>query len=82
MDGLLLLALLAAPGRGQDVSGVDSSARPRIAAERLATAPRIDGVLGDDAWKGPPLALGEWLTYNPLNGDRLAQTTEVRVGYD
>jgi len=42
----------------------------------------IDGVLEDDAWKGPALPLTEWLTYNPLNGDKLAQTTEVRAAYD
>jgi hypothetical protein len=82
MTGFLLLALLAAPARGQDPSPRDSSARPQVVAERLAAPPRIDGVLEDDAWKGPALPLGEWLTYNPLNGDRLAQTTEVRVGYD
>jgi hypothetical protein len=82
MTGSLLLVLLAAPARGQDASPRDSSARPQVVAERLAAPPRIDGVLEDDAWKGPALPLGEWLTYNPLNGDRLAQTTEVRVGYD
>ena len=82
MVGLLLLALLAAPGLGQEASPAPSSTRPQVVAERLLTAPRIDGVLEDDAWKGPPLPLSEWLTYNPLNGDRLVQTTEVWVGYD
>jgi hypothetical protein len=42
----------------------------------------IDGVLNDSAWQGPALALGDWLTYNPLNGDRLPQQTEVHATYD
>jgi hypothetical protein len=79
MTGLLLPVLLAAAGGVQDAP---PPSRPEITAVRLASPPRIDGVLEDDAWKGPPLHLGEWLTYNPLNGDRLAQTTEVRVAYD
>ena len=82
MVGFLFLVLLAAPGRPQDPAPAPSSPRPRVSAARLTTPPRIDGVLEDDAWKGPALALGDWLTYNPLNGDKLAQTTEVRVAYD
>ena len=82
MVGFTLLALLAAPGRGHVASPATSSTRPQVVAERLATPPRIDGILEDDAWKGPPLPLADWLTYNPLNGDKLAQTTEVHVGYD
>jgi hypothetical protein len=81
MVGLLVLAVVAGPARGQDASPT-LPPRPQVVAERLATAPRIDGVLEDDAWRGPALPLGEWLTYNPLNGDRLEQRTEVHVGYD
>ncbi len=78
MVGSLLLALLASPGQGAS----PAPSRPQVVAERLASPPRVDGVLEDDAWKGPALPLGEWLTYNPLNGDKLAQTTEVHVRYD
>src|SRR2546425_7070240 len=56
--------------------------RPRIEPVRVTTPPTIDGVLDDAAWQGPPLPLTEWLTYNPLNGDRLEQRTEVRAVYD
>jgi hypothetical protein len=49
---------------------------------RVASAPAIDGRLDDEAWQGPSLPLSEWLSYNPLNGDRLPQQTEVRAGYD
>ena len=56
--------------------------RPEITPVRVSTPPSIDGVLEDDAWKGAALSLSEWLTYNPLNGDRIAQMTEVRAAYD
>ena len=32
--------------------------------------------------RAPPLPLADWLTYNPLNGDKLPQQTEVRAAYD
>ena len=56
--------------------------RPAIEATRTTAPPRIDGSLEDPAWQGEALALGDWLTYNPLNGEKMAQTTEVRVAYD
>jgi hypothetical protein len=81
MVGFVLLALLASPVGAQEAAPA-TTAPPQVAPARLQAPPRIDGVLEDDAWSGPPLPLGEWLTYNPLNGDRLEQTTEVRAGYD
>jgi hypothetical protein len=69
-----VLVLAAAPARGAE--------RPRIEPSRTARPPVIDGVLDDQAWQGEPLALGDWITYNPLSGERLAQRTEVRAGYD
>ena len=39
-------------------------------------------MLEDEAWQGPPLPLTEWLTYNPMNGEKLTQSTEVRAAYD
>ena len=56
--------------------------RPRIEPVRVTTPPTIDGVLDDAAWQGAALPMSEWLTYNPLNGDRLEQRTEVRAVYD
>jgi hypothetical protein len=56
--------------------------RPRIEPIRAATAPAIDGLLDDALWQGAALPLTEWLTYNPLNGDRLEQKTEVLAAYD
>ena len=56
--------------------------RPRLEPARVTTPPTIDGVLDDAAWQGTPLPTSEWLTYNPLNGDKLPQQTEVRAVYD
>jgi hypothetical protein len=71
----LALALAAAPVRAEEE-------RPRLEPARTTTPPAIDGVLDDAAWQGPPLPMTEWLTYQPLNGDRLPQQTEVRAVYD
>ena len=46
---------------------------------------RFDGVLDDEVWQRPPLALGEWLSYNPNRGDRMpprVPRTDVRIAYD
>jgi hypothetical protein len=42
----------------------------------------VDGVLDDDAWKEPPMETGEWLSYNPLHGDRIRQQTRVWIASD
>ncbi len=42
----------------------------------------IDGVLNDAVWQGPPLQLGDWLTYSPLYGNKMAQRTQVWAAYD
>ena len=49
---------------------------------RVASPPKIDGVLDDEAWKGDPLALGPWISYNPLRGETGPERTEVRSVYD
>jgi len=56
--------------------------RPRVELVRAPAPPTIDGLLDDAAWQGGALPLTEWLTYNPLNGDRIEQRTEVRAAYD
>jgi len=82
MTWAALLALLAS-NAGQAVPAPSAAAvRPAIEPVRVTSAPAIDGVLEDEAWAAALLPLTEWLTYNPLNGDRIAQTTEVRAVYD
>ena len=75
---LLSVAVLVAPALALGADAV----RPRLEPVRTTTPPSVDGVLDDAAWQGAPLPLTGWLTYNPLNGDTLAQETEVRVVYD
>lgn len=62
------------------------TAQEYVRAERRATravsAPTIDGVLTDEAWQTPPLETGEWLSYQPLHGDHVPQTTFVWFAYD
>jgi len=60
----------------------EPGARATVDLVRAEAAPVIDGVLDDPVWNGPPLELGDWLTYNPLNGSRVPQRTEVRAAYD
>ena len=56
--------------------------RARLEPRRVTTPPTIDGRLDDEAWQGTTLPLTEWLTYNPLNGEKMVQQTEVRAAYD
>jgi len=76
----LLLALVASSGQTSPLAAPPP--RPEIRPFRVAAPPVIDGVLEDDAWRASLLPLTEWLSYNPLNGDRIPQTTEVRAVYD
>ncbi len=57
-------------------------ARPEFHVSRAEEPPRIDGDLNDEVWQNDPLVLGDWVSYNPLYGEKLAQRTEVRVAYD
>lgn len=72
----VLAALLVA------VSIADAQALPDFRVSRASVPPKIDGDLGDAAWEGDPLTLGEWLSYNPMRGDKTTERTEVRAAYD
>ena len=56
--------------------------RPTVEAKPTAVRPLIDGRLDDEAWRGEPVETGEWLSYNPLHGDRVPQRTSVWIAYD
>ena len=78
---LLVLTLLAAcPAAATTLAVLDG--RPVLDLARTEAPPRVDGVLDDEAWRTPPLDLSGWVTYNPVPGQSLPQTTEVRVVYD
>lgn len=56
--------------------------RAELRASRAVSTPAIDGVLDDETWQTPPLQTGEWLSYQPLHGDRVPQSTTVWFAYD
>src|SRR5689334_16497451 len=64
----------AAPPAGSD--------RPIVHAYRVDRPPTIDGLLDDEAWKHAPIETTEWLSYNPLHGDKIPQHTTVWIAYD
>ena len=49
---------------------------------RTDTAPVLDGVLDDEAWRAGPVVDGNWVTYNPTFGKVLPQKTKVYLAYD
>jgi uncharacterized protein DUF5916/cellulose/xylan binding protein with CBM9 domain len=55
---------------------------PQFQISRAAQPPQIDGDLKDEVWRGDPLDIGDWLSYNPLYGEKAQQRTEVRIAYD
>jgi hypothetical protein len=77
--GSLILASSVQPLFAQNAP---IASRPTIRAQRVSQPPRIDGVLDDAAWSSTPIETGEWLSYNPLMGDRIPQHTKVWVTYD
>jgi hypothetical protein len=49
---------------------------------RIATPPKLDGILDDEAWSGDPLPLDGWVSYNPMRGEAAEEKTQVWMGYD
>jgi len=61
---------------------VHAQERREFHVARAAQPPKIDGDLNDDVWDDDPLALGDWLSYNPLYGTPMPHRTDVRIAYD
>jgi Domain of unknown function (DUF5916) len=72
----------AAQGQSSTPTVEAAAARPSVRSQRLQHQPTIDGLLDDAAWNGAAVELGEFLSYNPLHGDRVPQTTKVWIGHD
>src|SRR5436309_1586978 len=65
------------------VGGLQAQDRPEFRISRAGTPPKIDGDLSDDVWRTiAPLELGDWISYQPVRGEKAQQRTEVRVAYD
>jgi uncharacterized protein DUF5916/cellulose/xylan binding protein with CBM9 domain len=60
----------------------DAQPLPDFRVSRAAQPPKLDGALDDAVWQSAPLELSEWISYNPLRGEKGAPRTEVRVAYD
>ena len=73
---LLAFVVLAGTARAQDF------VRPELRATRVEQPPVIDGSLDDGAWQQAQLPTGEFLSYNPLHGSPVPQTTTVWMTYD
>src|SRR5262245_49545612 len=56
-------------------------ARPQPEPQHADRAPVIDGILAEEEWQAP-LTTGDWLSYNPLHGDRVPQLTTVWFSFD
>ena len=59
-----------------------STAKPTLSSHLVQRPPAIDGVLDDDAWREAPSETGEWLSYNPLHGEKIPQTTRTWIAHD
>src|SRR3989442_15106317 len=64
------------------ISSVQAQTLPDFRVSRAGVPPKIDGDLGDAVWEGPPLTLGEWVSYNPVRGDKSAPPTKIHVAFD
>src|SRR5438093_6498514 len=71
--------LLLVAGVVRQVCGQERAA---FGVARASAPPKIDGILDDEAWQQTPLVLGDWISYNPLYGEKLIFQTEVRLVYD
>lgn len=80
----LALAALSMPGVAPGVvraAAAEPSPEFRVEVPRLAQAPEIDGLLGDEEWAGSALLDG-FVQLEPEEGVAATEGTEVRVGYD
>ncbi len=75
---LIVLLLLAA-------GAADSAPRQNLRTLELVKAavpPVLDGSLDDEAWKNAAVVDDIWVTYNPVNGNELPQSTRAYIAYD
>lgn len=79
--GAVLVAVLAAAPSGTSLVPTPDGGTA-VDPTRAEQPPVVDGVLDDAVWVGAPLDLPDWLTYNPVSGQKIAQETEVRMAYD
>jgi hypothetical protein len=79
---ILTLPALVIPGAATAADAPQAPAPPPLTLRLIDTPPKIDGRLDQGEWPAAPLPTGEWVSYNPLYGDRLVQQTVVWAAYD
>ena len=52
-----------------------------LSVKRVESAPKIDGILDDAVWKDAPVA-GDFVQFEPYNGKKPSEKTEVRIVYN
>jgi hypothetical protein len=82
LPGQSLAQAVGPQPQGQPPAQPAASSRPVVQAYRVERPPTIDGLLDDEAWRHLPIDATEWLSYNPLHGDKIPQQTRVWVAYD
>jgi hypothetical protein len=85
------LGVFAIDGSAQqlDNGGVAAAARatdhavvPMSTTARRAGAINVDGVLGDEGWRGAPMVATDFTQWEPREGDPSTERTEVYLVYD
>jgi hypothetical protein len=82
LAGAALAAVLAAAPSAATSLVPTPDGGTAVDPTRAEHPPVVDGVLDDAVWTTAPLDLPEWLSYNPVSGQKIVQRTEVRVAYD
>lgn len=72
-----LILVLIFPG----VTG-QTSGKKQYRAEKLSSAPVIDGILDDEAWMNEGTWIDDFTQYEPYNGGRSSQKTEFKILFD
>ena len=78
----LLVALLVGAATSAAMAAADFGTRDTLAIPKVATAPKLDGVLDDDAWKGIRAARVRTQQGFNLAGGRGESTVEIRAVHD
>ena len=76
MGAVVATAVLLAASDGWAQAGSE------LRGVRVATPPKLDGLLDDEAWRGEPQPGGRWMSYNPLRGEPEQQNTQVWIAHD
>jgi hypothetical protein len=77
---IMLVMLLA--GAVHAANGASRQTIRTLEPAKIATPPVLDGSLDDEAWKTAAVIDDVWITYNPVNGSELPQSTRAYMAYD